>query len=122
MLKHMHVALAYLTVAGFLLRAWWAFVDAPARRLKIVRIAPHVVDTLLLLLGVTMALQYGLSPVSGWLGAKLAGLVAYVGFGVLTLRATTMRARMVGLTGALASVGYIFAVAFTRDPWPLGSE
>jgi len=119
MLKFLHVGLAYLTVVGFLVRAIWVFTDSPMRAQKWVRIAPHVIDTVLLVLGVTMALQFGLSPVSGWLGAKLLGLLAYIGFGVLTLRATTTGLRVVGLAGALASVGYIFAVAFTRDPWPL---
>jgi uncharacterized membrane protein SirB2 len=116
MLKTLHIALAYLTVIGFLVRAAWAFVDSPMRRQKWVRIAPHVIDTTLLVLGVVMALQLGVSPVAGWLGAKLLGLLAYIGFGVLTLRAGSTGLRMVGLVGALASVGYIFAVAFTRNP------
>jgi uncharacterized membrane protein SirB2 len=118
MLKLLHIVLAYLTVAGFVVRALWAFTDSPMRQQQWVRIAPHVIDTALLVLGVAMALQLGLSPVTGWLGAKLLGLLAYIGFGVLTLRASTTPLRAVGFVGALASVGYIFAVAFSRDPWP----
>jgi len=118
MLKLIHLMLAYLTVIGFVVRAIWAFTDSPLRSQKWVRIAPHVIDTTLLALGIALALQLGLSPVSGWLGAKLLGLLGYIGFGVLTLRATTTALRSVGLAGSLASVGYIFAVAFTRDPWP----
>lgn len=118
MLKSLHIALAYLTVLGFVVRALWAFTDSPMRRGKWVRIAPHVIDTALLVLGVAMAFQLGLSPVSGWLGAKLLGLLAYIGFGVLTLRAGSAPLRIVGLVGALASVGYVFAVAFARAPWP----
>jgi uncharacterized membrane protein SirB2 len=118
MLKFIHVALAYLTVIGFVVRAAWVFADSPMRSRKWVRIAPHVIDTALLALGVTLAFQLGLSPISGWLGAKLLGLLAYIGFGVLTLRATTLGLRVVGLAGALVSVGYIFAVAFSRNPWP----
>ena len=119
MLKLIHIALAYLTVIGFVVRALWAFADSPMRQQKWVRILPHVIDTALLAIGVVMAFQLGLSPVSGWLGAKLLGLLAYVGFGVLTLRATSTGLRVTGLVGALASVAYIFAVAFTRDPWPI---
>jgi uncharacterized membrane protein SirB2 len=118
MLKSLHIALAYLTVLGFVVRAVWAFADSPMRQQKWVRIAPHVIDTALLLLGVTLALQLGVSPVSGWLGAKLVGLLAYIGFGVLTLRAGSTSLRVLGLVGALGSVGYVFAVAFSRDPWP----
>jgi uncharacterized membrane protein SirB2 len=118
MLKSLHVGLAYLTVLGFVVRALWAFADSPMRRAKWVRIVPHLIDTLLLVLGVAMAFQLGLSPVSGWLGAKLAGLFVYIGFGVLTLRATTTPLRIVGFVGAILAVGYVFAVAFSRDPWP----
>ena len=65
-----------------------------------------------------MALNMSLSPVSGWLGAKLLGLLAYIGFGVLTLRSPNRAGKIAGLVGALLSVGYIFAVAFTRSVWP----
>jgi uncharacterized membrane protein SirB2 len=118
MLKALHIALAYLTVAGFVVRGIWALTDSPLRREKWVRITPHAVDTLLLAAGVALVFQLGLAPVSGWLGAKLAGLVAYIGFGVLTMRATKRRLQVVGFAGALLAVGYIFAVAFTRQPWP----
>ncbi len=118
MLKGLHVALAYLTVAGFIIRGFWALTGSDMRQQKWVKIAPHVVDTLLLLLGVALAVQLSLSPVSGWLGAKLVGLLAYIGFGVLTMRAGSRPLQAVGFVGALASVGYIFAVAFTRQVWP----
>jgi uncharacterized membrane protein SirB2 len=116
MLKALHVALAYLTVTGFVMRAVWALGDSPLRREKWVRIAPHVIDTLLLALGLVMAYQLSLSPLSGWLGAKLLGLLAYIGFGILTMRASARPLQIVGLIGALASVGYIFLVAYSRDP------
>jgi uncharacterized membrane protein SirB2 len=118
MLKALHVALAYLTVTGFVMRAVWALQGSALREEKWVRIAPHVVDTLLLVLGLVMAFQLGVSPLSGWLGAKLLGLFAYIGFGVLTMRASRRSLQVLGLIGALASVGYIFVVAYMRDPIP----
>ncbi|MDZ7668883.1 MAG: SirB2 family protein [Gammaproteobacteria bacterium] len=118
MLKALHIALAYLTVVGFFIRGIWALTDSPLRREKWVRIAPHVVDTLLLILGVIMAIQLSMSPFSGWLGAKLLGLLAYIGFGVLTMRAASRPLQLVGFLGALLSVAYIFAVAFSRSVWP----
>ena len=77
-----------------------------------------MVDTLLLVLGLVMAIQLSLSPFSGWLAAKLVGLLAYIGFGVLTMRGTTIQLKLIGLVGALVSVAYIFAVAFSRAAWP----
>jgi uncharacterized membrane protein SirB2 len=110
--------LAYVTVVGFIVRAIWSITDSPMKNEKWVRIVPHLIDTTLLTLGVLMAINLSISPVSGWLGAKLAGLVSYIGFGVLTMRANTVALKGVGLVGALASVGYIFSVAFTREVWP----
>lgn len=118
MITALHVTLAYLTVVGFVVRGIWALTDSPLRREKWVRITPHVVDTLLLLSGVTLIFQLGLSPFSGWLGAKLLGLLAYIGFGVVTMRASNRRLQVAGFVGALAAVAYIFAVAFTRSPVP----
>jgi uncharacterized membrane protein SirB2 len=119
MLTALHIALAYLTVAGFVIRGGWALTNSPLRDEKWVRIAPHVVDTLLLALGVVLVIRLDVSPFSGWLAAKLLGLLVYIGFGVLTMRGTTRSARLVGFIGALVTVTYIFAVAVTRSAWPL---
>ena len=121
MLKLLHIALAYVTVAGFLLRGFWAITGSPLKSARVVKIAPHVVDTLLLVLGVVMALQIGYSLTDGWLGAKLLALVGYIGFGVVTLRATAKPVQIGAFLAALACVGYIFAVALTRSPWPLAA-
>lgn len=121
MLKLFHIALAYLTVIGFTVRGIWALTDSPRRNERWVRIAPHIVDTLLLVLGVIMMINLSLSPTSGWLAAKLVGLLAYIGFGVLTMRAKSRPLQLFGFIAALMSVGYIFAVAFTRSPWPLAA-
>jgi uncharacterized membrane protein SirB2 len=118
MLKALHVAFAYLTVAGFVIRGFWVFTDSPLRREKWIRIVPHVVDTLLLTFGVILAIQLSMSPLSGWLGAKLLGLLAYIGCGVLVMRARDRRLQVAGFVGAVVAVIYVFAVAFTRNPWP----
>jgi len=118
MLKTLHVAFAWITVVGFVARAGLAFAGSSLRRHKFVKIAPHVIDSALLVVGLLLAWQLALSPLSGWLGAKLLGLLAYIGFGVLTLRAPGNGLRAVGAAGALAAIGYVFAVAFSRQPWP----
>ena len=118
MLTAFHIALAYLTVAGFVIRGVWALTDSPLRQDKWVKIAPHVIDTLLLAFGVALAVRLSISPFSGWLGAKLVGLFVYIGFGVMTMRASSRALRLVGFVGALLAVIYIFAVAFARSVWP----
>lgn len=118
MIKAFHIALAYLTVASFVIRGVWTLTGSALREEKWVRIAPHVIDTLLLGLGVVLAIRLGVSPFSGWLAAKLLGLLAYIGFGVVTMRAASGRLQLAGFAGALLSVVYIFSVAVSRSPWP----
>lgn len=118
MLKALHIALAYLTVAGFVIRGVWTMMGSPLRDEKWVRIAPHVIDTLLLSLGVVMAVRLSISPFSGWLAAKLAGLLVYIGFGVITMRSRSRNVQLVGFVGALVTAAYIFAVAVGRSAWP----
>ena len=117
MLKTMHFTLAFLTVAGFVIRAGWSYAGSDLLQQKWVKIAPHVVDTLLLTLGVVLAFSLPDGLWQSWLGAKLLALLAYIGFGVLTLRGSSA-VKHVGVAGALLSVGYIFLVAFSREPWP----
>ena len=118
MLRSILVFLAYLTVAGFVVRAIWSLSGSGLREQKLVKVLPHVVDTLLLVLGVVMAFQLAISPFEGWLLAKLVGLLAYIGFGVATMRASEPGMKVAGLVGALVSVGYVFLVAFSRSAWP----
>ena len=117
MVKNLHVLLAFVTAGGFLLRAVWAFVDRDKLTQKWVRIAPHVIDTMLLVAGITLAVQLSYSLFSGWLAAKLLALLGYIVFGVLTLRGAGA-VKVVGVVGSVASLGYLFAVAYSRSPVP----
>ncbi|MEJ2087057.1 MAG: SirB2 family protein [Gammaproteobacteria bacterium] len=121
MLKSFHIALAYLTTVGFVIRGLWAIADSPLRNERWVRVAPHVIDTMLLAAGVTMAVNIGASLTSGWLAAKLLGLLCYIGFGVVAMRARRRPLKIAGFVLALCAVGYMFAVAFTRSVWPLAA-
>lgn len=118
MLKSLHIMLAYLTTIGFVIRGLWSILDSPLREQKWVRIVPHVIDTLLLSIGVVMAINIGASLGDAWLTAKLIALLGYIGFGVLAMRASSRGLKMVGFVGALCCVGYMFAVAFSRSAWP----
>ncbi|NOX52148.1 MAG: SirB2 family protein [Gammaproteobacteria bacterium] len=116
-MKTIHVTLALLTVVGFMLRAGWTFTAPDLLAQKWVRIAPHVIDTALLAFGVLLALNLAGGVMQPWLMAKMAGLLAYIGFGVLTMRGSG-QLRVVGLLGALLSVGYVFSVAYSRAVFP----
>lgn len=121
MLKSLHITLAYLTVIGFVVRGLWAIVDSPMREQKWVRVLPHIIDTTLLSIGVVMVFSIGASFTDSWLEAKMLALLGYIGFGVLTMRAKTRPVKVGGFVLALACVGYLFAVAFSRSPLPFAA-
>lgn len=119
-LKTLHVSCAALTVVGFLLRLWWKWRGSPALRHPLTRILPHINDTLLLAAGIGMVVMLKQYPFQqAWLTAKLLALVGYIVLGSIALkRGRTPGIRAVAGVAALATVGYILAVALTRRPWP----
>ncbi|MEM7002821.1 MAG: SirB2 family protein [Pseudomonadota bacterium] len=116
-MRELHFSLALLSVSGFLLRFGWTFTAPDMLQLKWVRIAPHVVDTLLLIAGVYLIFNLPDGSSTTWLWAKLTALLGYIGFGVLALRGAG-RVRLLGGGGALLCVAYIFVAAYTRQVLP----
>ena len=61
------------------LRGIWMLVDSELLNKKFVRIAPHIVDTVLLVTAFAMAWMIGQYPfTAGWLTAKFVALIAYL--------------------------------------------
>ena len=116
MLKSLHIALALLSLTGLVMRASWAFTFPDILRERWIRIAPHIVDTLLLVLGVLLWLRLPVEGLPTWLAVKLGFLLLYIAFGFLILRGQG-GARWLGVFGAVFAFGYMFAVAVTRQVW-----
>ena len=117
LVKQLHVALAVLTACSFCLRGYWMLVRSPRLQATWSRRLPHVVDTLLLLTGLTMAIGWSISPIAHpWLGVKLLAVVAYVVIGSIALkRGRTYRQRVLALGVSLLVLTYIFGVALHHD-------
>lgn len=114
-LKHTHMALAGLSVLLFILRFAGREAGLGLMRAKAVRIAPHLVDTLLLLSGLTLMVMYRLSPLEAqWLGVKLLVIVGYVLAGVGAMKATRQSARFGLAALALALVAGVFHLALQK--------
>jgi uncharacterized membrane protein SirB2 len=120
-IRTLHVACAVVSIAGFAARGALMLRESTLLQVRFVRIAPHVVDTLLLASAVWLAWFLGQVPfVHGWITAKVLALLAYVVLGTIALkRGRTKSTRAAAFAGALVAAGYIVAVALTRDatPW-----
>ncbi|MBI4191980.1 MAG: SirB2 family protein [Betaproteobacteria bacterium] len=122
LLKMIHVATAAVSYALFVVRGVWMISGSPRLGERWVRIVPHVNDTLLLAAGIWMTILTHQYPgVHAWLTAKVIGLLAYIGLGMVALKhGTTRRVRVAAWIAAQAMFFYIVAVALTRNPLPFG--
>ncbi|WP_440028509.1 SirB2 family protein [Chromobacterium amazonense] len=119
--KHAHMGFAILSILLFAARG--ALVMGGRGHLlqsKPLRIAPHVIDTLLLGCAIALVAMGGWPILhSPWLLAKIIGLVAYVALGTIALRGATPKSRRLAFFAALAVVAYILLVAKTKMVLPL---
>lgn len=117
-IKYFHTALAALTISGFLLRGVLALTGSELLNKRVIRIAPHIIDTLFLAAGIALVFMLNLNPMQhSWLLAKFAGLIAYIGLGMVALRFGRSRdIKIVAFVGAVTVFAYIVGVALSKSP------
>ncbi len=117
LLKHLHITAAYASLAFFILRAIWSIRENRLLKLSWVKITPHLLDTLLLTLGVTLAVLMSLWPLPNWLSAKLVGLVIYILLGTVAIkRGSTPRVRLIAAFLAVLVFIYMLGAAHHHHP------
>lgn len=120
LLLRVHVTAVFASISLFLLRGGLMLVESPLLTRRVLRILPHVIDTVLLAaaLGlVHVTHQYPFRD--DWLTAKVIGLLVYIGLGTVALkRGRTRGVRAAAFVAALAVAGWIVLVARQRSPWP----
>jgi uncharacterized membrane protein SirB2 len=116
-LKSIHVGAVGLSIAGFIARGLLMLRGSPLLKTRFARVAPHVVDTVLLASALWLCWLLREYPFAeGWLTAKVLGLLAYIALGTIALkRGRTPRVRAAAFVAALAAVAYIVWVALTHD-------
>lgn len=117
LVKLVHISSAVLSVSGFTLRVFWMLTDSVLLTHRVTRIAPHVVDSVLLLSGIGLVwilrLQVSAQP---WLLVKLPAVLLYILLGMIALRrGRTRRARASAYVLALATFCYIAGVALSKS-------
>jgi uncharacterized membrane protein SirB2 len=118
-LRAIHMTCAALSIASFFVRWLWMLLDSPLLHKRATKIAPHVIDTALLLSALALGTIIGFGANAAWLSAKIAGLVVYIVLGTFALkRGRTKAVRAV--TGLLAIVTFAFIASVARSHDPLG--
>ena len=113
-----HVLSALVSITFFIVRFIWKVTDNPNLQKKFVKIAPHVIDTLLLLSALVLTVMISQYPfVNSWLTVKLIALIVYIGLGLVALRlGKTKAARRTAFVAAVALFAFIVSVALTHNP------
>ena len=120
-LKWLHVGCVIISGAGFVSRGMLMLAGSPLLRNRFARVAPHIVDTLLLSAAVGMTVLARLSPLAQpWLAAKIAGLAAYIALGAIALRyGRSRRVRAGAFFAAMLVFAYVAGTALSKDAsWP----
>lgn len=116
-LKLIHQSAVTLSIAGFFARGAASLAGASWVRGRAARTLPHVIDTVLLASAIALAWMLRLNPLTTpWLGAKIVGLLAYIGLGMLALKPTRPRGvRIAAWLAALLCFAQIVATAITKS-------
>ena len=115
-LRHLHMAMAGLSILGFVLRGFWAWRAPRLLARKPVKILPHIIDTLLLLSAIGLLVAYGWNPFAqAWLVAKIGLLIVYIGLGLVALKPWYGAAvRLPAFLAAVAVFAWIVSIALAH--------
>ncbi len=105
--------MAAVSIAGFVLRGFWAWRSPALLAHRPVKILPHLVDTVLLISAVALLVAYGWNPLAQpWLVAKIALLLVYIVLGLVVLKPWFgPGVRVPAFLGAVAVFTWIAAIA-----------
>lgn len=117
-LKLIHQGAVAISITGFFARGAGALAGAAWARRRMARTVPHVVDTVLLATAIALAWMLRLDPLATpWLAAKIVGLLAYIGLGMMALKpGRPIALRAAAWIAALLCFAQIAATAITKDP------
>jgi uncharacterized membrane protein SirB2 len=120
-LKYLHASSAFVSLAFFMTRGVWMMAAAERLQQRWVKVAPHVVDTVLLASAIALVWQPGgleTLRAQSWLIAKIVALLVYIVLGSIALkRGRSRRIRVAAFLAAIAVFGYIVSVAVAKSPW-----
>ena len=118
LLKQVHFGLAIVSISGFVLRWVLEVLGFQKSKHLLIRVAPHIIDTLFLLAGVMLLLAIDQYPwTTPWIAAKLAGLIVYILCGKLALSARQKKLSTIAFICAITVFAWIVSVALLKSPY-----
>jgi len=116
-IKHLHVTAATLSILFFMVRAYWSVTENGMLQKKFVKIAPHVIDTVLLVAAIMLSMMLGPAAAQPWVLTKIVLLIAYIGVGTIAIkRGRTPKSRAIAALIAILIFFYIVGVALKHHP------
>lgn len=115
MIKLIHLIFIFTSFISFISRFSLSFLKPDILTNKVLKIAPHVIDTILLISGFTLVIQGNwMEGEHGWIISKFILLLAYIVFGVMAMRCKGSK-RWIAFIAALSCFIYIFVIAITKQ-------
>ncbi len=114
-IKHIHMTAALASGAFFLLRGLWMMQESSLFNAKLVRVLPHVIDTVLLISALTLVGFMGSLPT--FVLVKVAALFVYIALGMMAFRFMKgWGSRVFMFFLAFSVYAFILSVAITKHP------
>lgn len=115
MFKHLHLLFVALVAVSFIARVVAAQVKPDLLQRPLLKIAPHILASLLLLSGIVLVFQGSwLAGSFGWIVAKLLALPVFIGLGMVAIRRGGQQ-RWLAFSGAVLVFFYIAGVAVHKQ-------
>jgi len=121
-LIHLHLTSVVMSISLFVLRYWWRFSGNPCATRRWARVVPHVIDSVLLLSGVSLVVVTGYMPFTAngaWLTEKLFGVIIYIVLGFIALGRRRPRSQQTGFIAFLLGLVVLYIIiklAATKIP------
>ncbi len=114
-MKSLHLLFIFASFFSFSGRIALSVFKPALLQLKLIKIAPHIIDTLLLLSGFTLVIQGSwMNTEHGWITSKFILLLIYIALGVMAMRLTGPK-RWIAFVAAIACFISIFIIAITKN-------
>lgn len=121
-MKHTHMLLIALSVLFFVVRFFMRMFDSSLLEKKFLKIAPHVIDTFLLLSGIVLCFIIKQYPfVDPWLTEKIFAVFAYVLLAFMAMKSDRNKLfRTFAFLGAIGWVVYAAKLAMFKQAVLIG--